>query len=953
MNEPDKPKQPGKSDDNAYMSPTRQCPSCGSLWDSSVGTCPDDGTTLASPIETDPTFSKYEFLGVIGIGGMGVVYKARQTILDTVVAIKMLHPRLLSADAIRRFQIEGKSARMLQHPHIIKVHDLGVCATGPYMILEYLIGRTVAQVLQVEGPLSLERFLRIYIQVSDALEHAHSRGVLHRDLKPSNIMLTRNFNNEEEIRILDFGIAKLIDDSNNVSAADKLTRTGEAIGSPAYMSPEQAQGAKVDARSDLYSLGCVMYESLTGAPPFAKSTTLETIMAHLSEEPLTLNQAMLGTTKFNQDLETIVARLLKKDPDLRYQSMKELKDHLLAVRDGSGLGRFVYKDQNPSKQKTLLIWVATVALIVMPLVLYIIAPSFNSANQKPSEVGTSPPGEHLREIALPPLPIEVAVDNNVTDMKIGGEGFTTDSDLAPLQRATAVVTISLRKAAISGDGLKYLKNVHTLKWLVLSRSSVHNLEHLSDVHSLERLDLDSTEIGDPQLEPLRNLNLTAIDLSGTSVRTLNALKSMQTLKEIRLVGANHIGSSAMAVIGGLKKLERLDLNATPITDTDLKILTHLPKLQNVALYLCPNLTDKAVSNLKKQLPPDCVVGYEFGHPSYARHPLEHEPKPAVPPATARASADISAKMAKAERLSENQHWQEAIALYKLALKSCEAEPANRWDDIAYCYSQLGRCQFGLHEKEESLQSYKKEIAVREAHPELKSRSDLPDAYCHLATLYDNTQRIQQGIQMHKRADELFTSMRSTALANDPNQDKQAVSHSWDMRQAQNLLNLYSVYQSTKPTAETDRLCRPILERTLYIWNSDPAGKSVNAGYYHHALAKLYLHQAQRSFTTSQKLSEYKDAMEQFQQTLNIYANLTQDRAIAKGDALIVHAEIAAIELEWKHYDKAEAIYKQLLSCSNKRLRKYALTKLIAICLVQHRDAEAKVYQSELATLPKN
>jgi len=846
---------------------------------------------------------------------------------------------------------------MLEHPNIIKVHDLGVSASGPFMILEYLKGRTVAQVLQTEGPLSLERFLRIYIQVCDALEHAHSRGVLHRDLKPSNIMLTRNFNNEEEIRIMDFGIAKLIDDSANESFADKLTRTGEAIGSPAYMSPEQAQGTKVDARSDLYSLGCVMYESLTGGPPFTKSTALETIMAHLSEQPLSLSQAMLGTTKFSQDLETIVARLLKKNPDLRYQSMKELKDHLLALCDGSDLGRFVYRVQNPKKRKAILISLAMLALVATLIVLFVIATYFDAPNRKLSHaLGLG------RKLASAPVDsgigldpeklIEAAVDNNDTEMIIGCEGLTSDSDLAPLQHATAAVKISLRLADINGTGLKYLENIHTLKSLDLCRSKVTNLRYLRNLPSLENLGLELTSVGDSELEPIRNLHLTSIELSSTSVRTLEALKDMQSLRDIKLVDDIHIGSSAMAVLGQLKNLQQLDLQGTPITDADLQFLAHLPKLKSIELLHCPNLTDSAVHNLQKKLPPDCVVHFTFGLPAHAQPVQQPATKSAKQLHADAASADILMKMAKADRLTENHHWRDAITQYKLVLQKLEAEPENHWDSIATCYSNIGLYSHVLHLNEEALNSFKKAIAVRETHPEVKSHKDLPETYFHTGVIYDSLHRKQEAILMHKRAQELFISMRSVASTTDSSEDQRTAMHRWDMWEAANLFALYVEYQTIPPTLESDRLSRPILERGLYIWSSDPASTSLNAAYYHHALADLYMRDALRSADSSKKMVEYKLAMEQLAQTLKIYGN-TKDRAAVKADTFIAHSQIADIELDFKHYDNAEEISKEQLSSGPKFWRKRSLKRLIAICLAQHREVEAKTYQSELAKLPDN
>ncbi|HEY9718920.1 MAG TPA: serine/threonine-protein kinase, partial [Trichormus sp.] len=191
--------------------PTRACPTCGLQLSALVNECPQDGTRLPLVFENDPTFKhKYEFLETIGTGGMGVIYKARQVALNKIVAIKMLHAEMPSDDALRRFQLEGQTGSLLKHKYIIQIYDLGLTESGrPFMIMDYLQGKTLAQELSANGTLPEERFIRLFLQVTDALSHAHSKGVLHRDLKPSNLMLLQD-NGMEEVRIMDFGIAKYL-----------------------------------------------------------------------------------------------------------------------------------------------------------------------------------------------------------------------------------------------------------------------------------------------------------------------------------------------------------------------------------------------------------------------------------------------------------------------------------------------------------------------------------------------------------------------------------------------------------------------------------------------------------------------------------------------------------------------------------------------------------------------
>jgi serine/threonine protein kinase len=309
----------------------QKCPSCGLELASSVTICPRDGTQVKSNVNVDPSFTNYEFLESIGEGGMGVIYKARHRHLNKVVAIKTLHSHLTNADLIKRFEIEGKAASMLSHPNIIGVHDFGLTQTGqPYMIMDYVHGQTLSDALRQFGTIPLNQFIPIFLQVCDALSHAHKRAVLHRDVKPSNIMLVSNQRSGFDVRIMDFGIAKLMNESE--TGAQNLTKTGDAIGSPIYMSPEQARGSKMDHRSDLYSLGCVMYECLSNSPPFCGNTALDTMMMHIDTKPLPISQASMGQV-IDRRLEQVVMRLLEKDPADRYQSMDEVREDLIALQN--------------------------------------------------------------------------------------------------------------------------------------------------------------------------------------------------------------------------------------------------------------------------------------------------------------------------------------------------------------------------------------------------------------------------------------------------------------------------------------------------------------------------------------------------------------------------------------------------------------------------------------------
>jgi serine/threonine protein kinase len=312
---------------------TKKCPKCQLDVATAAVLCPRCETELVKVLKTGEKLAeKYQLIETIGSGGMGVIYKAQNQILNKTVAIKTLHAHLITPESLQRFQREGKAAGNLRHPNIITVYDLGITDQGTaYMVMEFLEGRTLSQILKQDGALNLPAFFHVFLQVCEALAYAHSKGILHRDIKPSNIMITQDKNERLDVRILDFGIAKLIETEQQQS--QHLTRTGEAVGSPLYMSPEQAMGANIDFRSDLYSLGCVMYEALCGLTPYEGSSVLQTMMKHLNDAPLPLREISLGSVEVPADVEAIVMKLLAKSPDDRFQSMDEVSKALLLANN--------------------------------------------------------------------------------------------------------------------------------------------------------------------------------------------------------------------------------------------------------------------------------------------------------------------------------------------------------------------------------------------------------------------------------------------------------------------------------------------------------------------------------------------------------------------------------------------------------------------------------------------
>jgi serine/threonine protein kinase len=256
---------------------------------------------------------KYEIGEQLGSGGMCTVYRAEHISLHREVAVKVLQDKLLkSDDAVARFQREAIAVSALKHPNIVQTFGAGMWDARPYLAMELLSGQSLYELLKKEGRLDAQRALPIFKQICDGLQHAHEQGIVHRDLKPSNVMLTA----DGGTKIVDFGIAKILPESGK--EMQKLTQTGDLLGTLLYMSPEQLSGEPLDARSDLYSLGCMMYEVLEGTPPYTAEAPLAVINKHLSN-------AVPSPTNCDEKLGMIVARLMAKRPEDRIETAAELR----------------------------------------------------------------------------------------------------------------------------------------------------------------------------------------------------------------------------------------------------------------------------------------------------------------------------------------------------------------------------------------------------------------------------------------------------------------------------------------------------------------------------------------------------------------------------------------------------------------------------------------------------
>lgn len=287
----------------------------------------DQAQESTSRVTRETLANKYQIKEKIGQGHLGEVFQAESLDSGQEFAIKFLSKTYSNQDrAIQRFAREARAASELNHPNIVKVYEFGDTDDGScYIVMELIKGITLRRIIRRNGPLAAAECVKIFLEISDALAHAHDRGLVHRDLKPSNIIIVKRGEENQTVKLVDFGLARHLDSEKQ--AEEKVTLEGYVVGTPAYMSPEQCLGKSIDLRSDIYSLGCVMFRALTGMAPVAGNTARETMenQIHRTTVPLDRIPRHIAVP---DELKEIMRKSLMKEPEDRYQSVKEFIEDL-------------------------------------------------------------------------------------------------------------------------------------------------------------------------------------------------------------------------------------------------------------------------------------------------------------------------------------------------------------------------------------------------------------------------------------------------------------------------------------------------------------------------------------------------------------------------------------------------------------------------------------------------
>jgi serine/threonine protein kinase len=317
----------------------KYCPACHKTYPSDYNVCPADQTALQNAHELQPGMiirNKYQILDQIGVGGMGVVYRARHLTFNEVCAIKIVND-VIAGDAnfLQRFQTEAVVTRKLRHPNAVRVDDFDYTEDGrPFIVMELVEGKNIGEILQEEGPFRVPRAVRIATQAARALGVAHKLGVVHRDIKPGNIILTRDEQGQETAKVLDFGIAKLREVAGNDLPG--MTMTGMVVGTPLYMSPEQFMGKKaageIDGRTDIYSLGVVLYQMVTAQLPFEGDTPYSLMMQHM-QGTVRPPHELAPELHIPESLSRVILKAIDKSRDQRFQTAEEFIAALDQITD--------------------------------------------------------------------------------------------------------------------------------------------------------------------------------------------------------------------------------------------------------------------------------------------------------------------------------------------------------------------------------------------------------------------------------------------------------------------------------------------------------------------------------------------------------------------------------------------------------------------------------------------
>ncbi len=557
----------------------------------------------------------YRVLEVLGRGGMGVVFRAEDERLRRAVALKAIRPELAAVPAVReRFLREARAAAALAHDHVVPVYEAGEDGGTLYLAMPLLPGESLEDCLKREGRLCVPEVLRVGRELAEGLAAAHAAGLVHRDVKPANVWLEGlppgpDGAPRRRARLLDFGLAR-------TGGADaRLTQTGAVVGTPGYLSPEQARGQAVDARTDLFSLGVVLYRLATGRLPFEGADPLSALVALAQGSPRPPRQV---NAEVPPALNRLILRLLSRDPADRLPSARAVAEELAAIE------RNPAHPASPQRRRFRLVVAVAAAGLAGALALAVVLGPGRPAQQGPPTTPAAGP-ESGPPDAFPAAPDNVKNKREMVEQLLGlaarvtildgdklktieapadlpaGEFEVVHFQLPPRKRLAELERLSLIGAAVGDEELEQLRGFVGLRVLQLQGTKVSDagLARLAGLTRLEALGLTATAVSDVGLEQLRKLtNLRELHLQHTRIsdKGLEHLRGLTRLEHLNLIGTA-VGDAGLEFLRPLTNLSRLDVQATRVTDAGLRHLRAFPKLTSLDLTHT-KVTDAGLAHLE-------------------------------------------------------------------------------------------------------------------------------------------------------------------------------------------------------------------------------------------------------------------------------------------------------------------------------------------------------------------
>ncbi len=588
--------------------------------DDFVGHGPID-ENITVDLENFPTH-RYRALSEVGRGASGIVYRAVDRMLQKEIAIKCL--RSVTGNELMSFQKEAQATSRLNHPNIIKIYDFGASPGGaPYMVMEFLSGISLKRLLDRNGPLPEAEAVAIFIDLTRALVHAHSKGIFHRDIKSSNVIINSVATDAHTVRLIDFGVASLkgVESPNGMNTI--------LVGTPPYMAPDQLAGKPFDARSEIYSLGCLFYETLTGNPPFVGETALETMNMHATCELLPLSEAY-PEGHFSEEMEYLVSRCLEKSPENRFQSMQDLALHIescstflvspaLEVESGldteSGVKGYGLSGVSKSTLFAFIIGLGVIGIAVGAFLYNRLAP-FGS-HETPS-IKLQPVNAKLYPKQSTDW-VRDAVENE--EIFVRGDRaaitFGNDQSLEKLSNRPEIKYLRLNRCVITGAGAAKILAMKLLNLQLdgtkLDTAAYATLGRMSTLRQL--LITNSGWFTGEMLQSFEKIPLTEINLTGCDVRddAMVYLKSQNRLEILTIAQNSQFTGAGLAELSGCSKLHNLILLDLPkFSDQSLEYVARMPQL--VGLILTDN---NFVAGRSKD-----DLAAAMGAPRVARYDLE-------------------------------------------------------------------------------------------------------------------------------------------------------------------------------------------------------------------------------------------------------------------------------------------------------------------------------------------